>query len=171
MEQAGQSQSEASEREELGRLVEEFKTAMLVTRGPDGHYRARPMALQHQGPEDGLWFCTSLDSEKIKDLRSDPHCAVAMHSTERSASYVSLSGRAEVLQDRALIHQMWRPDWKAWFPDGPDSPELVLVRFRPEHVEYMNPKAGKVKVLLTMLHRLVTHQKVDPAKKHEVDFH
>lgn len=160
-----------AEQDELKKLIEEFKTAMLVTRGPDGHYRARPMALQHQAPGEGLWFCTSLDSEKIRDLQTDSHCAVAMHSSERSASYVSLSGHAEVVRDRQLIHSMWRPDWKIWFPDGPDSEDLVLVKFQPEHVEYMNPAAGGLKVLLTALRRLVTHERTEPTTKHQVDFH
>jgi len=159
------------EQAELAKLIEEFKTAMLVTRGADGHYRARPMALQHHAPEDALWFCASMDSEKVRDLQSDPHCAVAMHSSENSSSYVSLSGRGEVIRDRQLIHSLWRPDWKVWFPDGPDEEDLVLVKFHPEHVEYTDPAARGLKVLLTAIRRLVTHQSAVPGRRHELELH
>lgn len=165
------SPTQRAEREELDRLIEGFKTALLVTRGPDGHFRARPMALQHHAPQDGLWFCASLDSEKIRDLQADPQCAVAMHAEERAPTYVSLSGRAQVIQDRKLIHELWRPTWKAWFPEGPDSPELTLVRFVPEHAEYLNPKAGKVQVLLNMISRALTGHGKEPAQKHELELH
>ncbi len=157
------------EREELRELMDEFKTAILVTRGRDEQYHARPMQLHHNGPEGALWFSTSLDSQKVADLRADPHCAVALHDGGSSPSYVSISGIADLVQDRELIRQMWDPSWKAWFPDGPDEADLVLVRVRPLHAEYVNPKGGRAKVLMTMIRRLITHEHLEPDEKHQID--
>lgn len=159
----------ASEVDELWKLLESFDTAILVTRGDDGHYHARPMEMQHHGPAGALWFCTSMDSDKIKELRAEPHCAVALHAGGISPTYVSISGLADIVQDKGLIQSMWRPSWRAWFPDGPTQPDLVLLRVRPEHVEYMNPSTGRLKVLATMIRRMVTHERVEPDEKHRVD--
>lgn len=82
---------------------------------------------------------------------------------------MSISGLADLVQDRELIHQMWEPSWKAWFPDGPDEDDLVLVRVRPLYAEYVNPKGGRAKVLMTMIRRLITHEHLEPDRKHQVD--
>jgi general stress protein 26 len=158
------------DRQELDRLLRGYHTAVLTTRGPDGHFHARPIAMQQQrvDPEE-LWFVTSAESQKVQEIQHDPHCAVALHGTERDPTYVSLSGTVELVRDRAKIHALWEPGWKPWFPDGPDSPHLVLIRFRPEHAEYVHPQTGRLTVLFSMVRALVTRTHLEPAPKKEVD--
>lgn len=47
-----------------------------------------------------------------------------------------------------------------------DSQKL---RVRPEPVEYVHPTTGKLKVLLTVIRRMITHERVEPAQKHQLD--
>ena len=65
-------------------------------------------------------------------------------STENSATYLSVSGTVEIVRDRKVIHDLWEADWKPWFPKGPDEGDIALLRFVPEHAEYVHPAGGKL---------------------------
>lgn len=160
---------DARDLKELDELMKDYDTALLTTRGADGHYHTRPMALQKRSITDGLWFATWRDTEKIHDLESHPDCGVALYSGKRSATYVSLSGTGQIVEDRDTIHRMWDLSWKPWFPDGPDTADLVLIRVQPEHVEFVHPQTGRLQVLFTMAKRLLTHERTEPAPKKQLD--
>ncbi|MBI5547010.1 MAG: pyridoxamine 5'-phosphate oxidase family protein [Deltaproteobacteria bacterium] len=155
--------------EELQQLLQQFDTALLTTRGGDGHFHTRPMALQARSVEDGLWFATSERTAKVADLENDAHCGVALYQGGHTPTYVSVSGTGELVHDRETIRRMWSPSWKAWFPDGPEQSDLVLIRLHPEHAEFVHPRTGKLQVLFTMARRLVTHGRQEPAPKVELD--
>ncbi len=159
-----------SEMRELQDLLKNFHTALLTTRGADGHFHSRPMALQRRSIEQGIWFATWEDTAKVADIENDPHCGVTLFSGEYGSTYVSISGTARIVRDREMIHRMWDPSWKPWFPDGPDQGDLVLIRLEPEHAEYVHPATGRLKVLFTMVKRLVTHSREEPAPKRQVEF-
>lgn len=155
--------------EELVDLLKKYDTAILVTRGEDGHFHARPMAMQNQGLDE-IWFATSVQTGKVDDLENDPACCVAFLSGERASSYVSLSGRGEIVRERAKVRELWSPSWKAWFPDGPDEGDIALIRFVPELAEYVHPNTGKLAVLGAMLGNLLGRPS-EPAPKKELELH
>lgn len=162
--------TQAGDRSEYEELLGGYKTAILTTHGPDGHYHSRPMAMQEQhGGGQELWFATSKQTAKIHEIESDAQVSLSFHSGERDAAYLSISGRADVVEDRLLIHRMWSPGWKAWFPDGPDQEDLVLLRVRAEHVEWMKPEGGTARVLYTMAKQAFTGRRDEPSQKNELD--
>ncbi|HSP78346.1 MAG TPA: pyridoxamine 5'-phosphate oxidase family protein [Myxococcaceae bacterium] len=159
-------------REELEKLLQDYDTAVLVTRGTDGHFHARPMALQKKRQAtDELWFATWADTQKVDDLEHDDHCALAFHSSDRSPTYVSVSGRAELVRDKETIRRLWEPSWRPWFPKGPDEEDIALIRFTPEHAEYVHPETGRLKVAFSTVKGLVTQKRPEPAPKKELDLH
>lgn len=154
---------------ELHQLLRDYQTALLTTRGPDGSFHSRPMAVQHVQEGGEFWFATYLDTQKVADLEAEPRCGLAFHDGGRSATYVSMSGEVEVVRDRRKIHELWSPTWRAWFPEGPDQPDLVLLRFQPEHAEYVHPVSGRLKVLATRVKAVLQREPVEPAPKKELD--
>jgi general stress protein 26 len=139
--------------EKIAEIVKEIPTAMLVTMDKSGAPRSRPMATQ-SAPFDGtLWFFTADDSGKIDDLDRDDRVNVAYAS--KSESYLSVSGRAEVVRDRALIHEMWSPLLKSWF-EGPDDPRLCLLRVDAEEAEYWDTPGGRVVSFLLLVKGAIT---------------
>ena len=148
--------------QEYAELLDEFDTALLVTRGPDGHLHARPMATQKRHHREGLWFATYGSSDKCREIAADARVALAFHEGKHEASYLSVSGRAEIVRDRRKIDELWDPSWNAWFPDGPEEEDLVLIRVVPEHVEWVRPEGGKLKVWKTMAKRALTGWREEP---------
>jgi len=163
----------ANERDlrELQELFKDYDTALLTTRGADGHYHTRPMALQKGAISDGLWFATWKDTEKVHDLEANPECGVTLYGGGRSATYVSISGTGQLVQDRGIIHRMWDANWKPWFPAGPEDSNLVLIRVEPEHAEFVHPKTGKLQVLFTVARRLIRQERAEVTPKKELELH
>ena len=129
--------NEPGTREELKRLLGEFRTAILVTHQDDGLPRARPMAIARCEGDGSVWFTSSEKTPKIDEIARDANVAVICHRS-RDEAWISLSGRAELVEDRAKIKELWHPSMKAWFA-GPDDPSIMLIRVTPVHAEYYEP--------------------------------
>ena len=128
-----------SERQHLKDLLESFDTAMLITRHGEREH-ARPMAIASVEGENTLWFATLQDAPKSDEIRQDAHASATLQSSGR---YVALSGTASLVDDRARIHELWRPTWKAWFPNGKDDPNLVLIRLSVKNAEFWDNAGAK----------------------------
>lgn len=161
---------ERGDREELRRLLAGYDTAILTTRGADGHFHARPMAMRKQTPSvDELWFVTWDDTEKVHDLEQDGSCCLAFVTSERASSYVSMSGRAELVRDPVRLRELWDAGWNAWFPDGPGG-RLMLIRFVPEHAEYVRASTGRLAEVTDFVRSLIGRPAVHAPKK-ELELH
>src|SRR5436190_484164 len=99
---------------ELLDIVRHFQTAMVVTEGPDGSPRARPMSIAATDPNGTMWFTTAVDSGKANEMLAHPHVAVVMQSATR---FVSLSGEAKILASRDKARELWQDAWLPWFPE------------------------------------------------------
>jgi general stress protein 26 len=135
------------DRQDYAALLAAFRTALLTTRGPDGHLHCRPMAMRQQVRGEEIWFATSMESNKRRDLEHDSQCALTFHAADGTT--VTVSGTGEVLRDRKLAQELWDPSWTRWFPEGPAQRDLGLLRVMPEHVERHDGETGRLEVLFT----------------------
>lgn len=130
--------------EKLAELIAELRVAMLTTVATDGTLRSRPMATLDYDARDGsLWFFTADDSPKIEEIQGERQVGLAYASPEKQR-YVSVSGRAWFLRDRARIAELWTPLAKMWFPQGVDDPRLVLLRVEIEAAEYWDSPSSRM---------------------------
>jgi general stress protein 26 len=125
--------SKQSGREHLYDLLKGFDTAMLVTYPTGGPAHARPRAVAELRPDVDTYFVTSIDSPKIEEIEENPSVTLTFQS---ATQFASLSGRVQVVRDRALIERFWKAAWKAWFPQGRDDPTITLLKFDAERGEY-----------------------------------
>jgi general stress protein 26 len=140
-------------------LLEEFDVAMLATRTKDGQLRARPMALAEVEPGGTLWFLTDRHSAKVDEIERDVQVLVTMQSKTK---FVSLSGTAAPVEDRARVARLWKLEWQAWFPGGKDDPNLVLLRVDGDEGEYWdNSGTSGVKYLVEVGKALLTGDRPD----------
>ncbi len=127
-------------------LLARFRTALLATRGEDGHLRCRPMAMRHEVRGEEIWFATAPGSAKVRDLEADPRCALVFFEAA-SGRTVSVAGAGEVIRDRKLLASLWDPAWTRWFPEGPDPRSVALIRVIPERVERHAASGGGAEVV------------------------
>lgn len=136
-------------------LIKDIRFAMLTTVEDDGTLRSRPMATQEFEFDGDLWFFTSADAAKVKEAQHDRHVNVS-YSDPHNQKYVSVSGKAELVSDRAKIEELWNPLFKAWFPDGLDDPNLALLKVNVDKAEYWDSPSSKVVRLLGFAKALAT---------------
>ncbi len=121
-------------------LIEDIPIAMLTTVEDDGAIASRPMAGLELDSQGVFWFFTNVHSAKVDNLRH-----VGLNFTDTSSgTYVALAGRGDIDADRERIARLWTPFAKPWFPDGPESPNLALLKFTPETADYWDAPNSKM---------------------------
>lgn len=122
-------------RENLYELLKDFHNAMMLVRSDDAHMHGRPMAIAKLEENAGIFFITSIDSPKIADIQANANVTLTF---QNASQFASLSGRATVEQDKAMIADLWKEPMKLWFPKGKEDPAICLIHFTPEDGEYWN---------------------------------
>ncbi len=118
---------------EIARLLKEIDICMLVTRS-NGSVRGRPMSNNGNVEFDGdSWFFSFRDSPKVAEIVRDPSVELAYVATERG-TWISVEGTAEMVDDEELKREFWHDDLKGWFEDGPDDPEVVLIKVHADRI-------------------------------------
>jgi len=143
----------------LKELLEGIDFCMLTTID-SGNLRSRPMSTQKLEFDGELWFFTSDNTHKIEEIQKDDRVNVA-YSQPNENRYVSVSGRAEMVKDRAKIEELWNPIHKAWFPEGLDDPHLCLLRVDVEQAEYWDAPNSKILQLYGLVKALATGTEAD----------
>jgi general stress protein 26 len=153
----------------LGALIEDLGVAMMTTVEPDGSLRSRPMHTHLDGEFDGtLWFFTREHSTKVFEIDRDRHVNLSF-ACPKSEKYVSVSGRARVVQDRERAERMWTPAYEAWFPEGLDDPELALIRVEADKGEYWDTAPGAVVHAVGYLKAKLTGAPHSPGDHEKID--
>lgn len=150
----------------LGELLRQHHLAMLTTVDASGALVSRPMGVQDVEFDGDLWFFTTLDSHKVAEIQAG---SSANASFAGSSSWVSVSGTAEVVQDQAKIDELWSSTAEAWFPDGPSTPQLCLVRLRAHSAEYWDSPGGRLATAVSLIKAKVTGQAYDGGENATVD--
>jgi general stress protein 26 len=150
--------------DDLYKLIDGIETAMMTTRRPDGHLVTRPMQVQRRTAGTDMWFVTNIESEKLDELATDPHVNLGFYK-DRTREWVSVSGIAVITRDKRLIHDLYQPDWRAWFGDeggqrdgGPDDPRLALILVEAHSVHYSKTDRPMPLVLFEVAKGIVTGQ-------------
>ncbi len=139
-------------------LIADEKLGMLTTVDPQGKLVSRPMALQRVDEDGTLLFLTDSTTPKAEQVERDHRVNVAFSS---SGTWISVSGSGTLHHDRDLIHDLWNAGVDAWFPDGPDSPEVVVLRVDPDTAEYWDTPGGRIASVLAYAKSRITGDRPD----------
>jgi general stress protein 26 len=145
----------------LRHLLAEFPIAFMVT-VHDGQVTARPIGVvgDHAAFAGTLWFLTDRRSRKVGFINAGCVTSVLFQDDKRGA-YLSLSGTASVVDDPAMVKRFYTSVQRAWFPDGPDDPELIAVRFEVDGGDFWEGHNSMLRLALAYAKSIVTG---DPGK-------
>lgn len=131
----------------LATMIRGINVAMLTTRGPDGSLRSRPMASPDAEFDGTIWFFTQAGTEKAIEVSQYPEVNVS-YVAAAEHRYVSLSGRATLVDDREKMAELWAPAHRTWFPQGLEDPDLRLIRIDIDRAEYWDMLSAAMAQLL-----------------------
>ena len=141
---------------DLAKRVDGIKIVMMTTLDPEGALVSRPMSPIEMDSTGAIWFFSDLRSEKVEHLR----VVNVAFSDEDNATYVSISGRGEIHAERAHIEQLWTPFARPWFPEGPESTNLALLKFVPDTAEYWDAPNSKMVRMFAMAASIVASKPI-----------
>jgi len=163
------TQTRESDLEKLRELVKGIDFCMLTTTDEAGDLHSRPMSSNGDIDEDGdIWFFTSASSHKVSEITELPKVNVSFADPDNQR-YISVSGSAQLVRDRAKIDELWRPEFKIWFPEGKDDPEVALLRVSLEKAEYWDSPSSTIGYALSFVSSLVTGKQPDLGENKKID--
>ncbi len=133
----------------LAELIKDIDIAMLTTVDEDGTLRSRPMSTQEVEFDGDLWFLTSDDTAKVGEISRENRVNVSYAKPDKQR-FVSVSGAATIVNDKAKIEELWSPVYKAFFPKGLDDPSLRLLKIHAEKAEYWE-SAGLIPTVIAFV--------------------
>jgi general stress protein 26 len=138
-------------------LMEKIGFCMLAT--DDGaDIRSRPMAAYVSRDDGMVYFLTDVASHKDEEIARNPNVCLAF-SEPKGQSYVSVSGRAEVSNDRAKIKELFNTPAKAWW-DNAEDPSIRILKVHPKDAQYWD-SPGTVASYAKMLAAAVSDTRPD----------
>lgn len=154
------------DRQKVGDLIKDFRFAMLTTRHADGKMVSHPLTVQEAEFDGDLWFLVSKSSSLVADVAVDAEANVSLNGDD---AWLSLSGTAWLVDDRQKIEQLWNPVVEAWFPDGPEDPDVGVLRFAAESAQYWNTPGGKISTAFSFVKSKLTGEEIDAGESGKVD--
>lgn len=115
--------------------IKDIKIAMMTTVENGTELHSRPMYTSKPEDDGTLWFFTEQDSQKVNEVQRDRHVNLGYANPDDNL-YVSISGTAHVVTDRAKIKELWSEGLRGWFPKGSDDPNVALLRVTIDKGEF-----------------------------------
>lgn len=143
-------------------LTKDIKITMFTTLDAEGHFVSRPMAQHLVEPDGDLWFFALRDSDLVTQITANPHIGLTLTS---NSTWISIDGTAEVVEDRDKARSLWNAWVEAWIPQGPDDPNVVLLKVDPHTAEYWDTPGGRVASLISFVKAKVTGEPYDGAEQ------
>lgn len=116
-------------------IVKDIKFAMMTTVNSRGDLHAWPMTTTETsfGAKE-IWFIGDKTSDVVKDIQDNNKVGLS-YASQDSKNYVSVSGDAELSDDKAKLDELWSPIDSAFFEHGKDDPKVQLIKVVPHGVE------------------------------------
>jgi general stress protein 26 len=167
----GVPMNDRNQHEALWDLIKETRFCMLSHRHADGSLHSHPLTTQNKElAADGcLYFFVSKATEVGQRLQQDGSVNLSYANPDKD-TWVSVTGNARVLDDMARKRELFNTMAKAWFPNGPDDPDMELVEVRIDEAEYWNVKENKLLQMIKMGKSAVTGKQPQMGEHREVQF-
>ena len=115
-------------------LINDVTFCFAITCAENGDAHARIVQPRKLTDEWTVDFLTNRRCRKVRELESSGKMTLA-YQHERDRSYVSLVGRASIVDDVELKRSRWVPAADRWNPGGPDDPAVVFARLETQRIE------------------------------------
>ena len=79
--------------------------------------------------------------------------------------YFVVFGSADVSRDPELIRRLWRPSYRAWFPEGKDDRDATVLRVVVTKVNYWEPPRSQFVRVFQAVKAVITRRVVETPMK------
>ncbi len=158
--------ADAGTLEKLSGMIKHIQTAMLTSE--DGPLlRARPMVAAQKDFTGELYFYTHASAHKVAEVDAKHRVGVT-YSDSHHQNYISFSGTAEVVHDKAEITAHWAESMRTWFPKGVDDPDIAILKVHVEQAEYWDAPSSTMVHLYGYVKAVTTGEPPHPGGNEKV---
>jgi general stress protein 26 len=137
---------------DIAAKLKKIDFCMMSTKGQDQEISSRPMSNNGDVEYDGdNWFFSYRDTRKVSDIQRDP--GISLSFTEapsllgKPGMFISIEGKATMIEDKAQFGEHWTSELDRWFPDGVDTEGLTLIKVHADQIHYWDGEDnGTIKV-------------------------
>ncbi len=127
--------------DQIAEKMRDIDFAILTTRTDNGAVAGRPMSNNRNVDYDGDSYFFALDDTRtVADIRRDANVGLGYQSKSGMLGmkpfFITIEGRAELIQDRGRFAERWSKDLDGWFEQGIDTPGLVMIKVAAERLHY-----------------------------------
>ncbi|HXH15923.1 MAG TPA: pyridoxamine 5'-phosphate oxidase family protein [Sphingomonas sp.] len=127
--------------QDLSKKMAKLDFAMMTTRSSNGVLTSRPMSnngdVEYAG--DSYFFAYKA-SRKITELQADPHVSLTYTGAAGMLGgpplFVTVEGAAVLIEDEQAFADHWTKDLDRYFPEGIDTPGVVMIRVHAASIRY-----------------------------------
>lgn len=153
----------------LWAMIKDIKVAMMTSwDGQQMH--SRPMHGYQEEFEGRLYFFTKRHSGKTSEIDRFDRLNLAYADIDDN-TYVSVSGRGRIVEDRERMRRYWSPMASAWFPQGLDDPELALIEVEAESAQYWDSTSSSMRYLWEIAAANLTGREPDMGENARLELH
>ena len=162
-------QSQSDKLEKLREMIKDIDFCMLTTIDEQGDPHSRPMSSNGDIDKNGdIWFFTQASSHKVSEIQNSPKVNVSFADPD-DHRYVSVTGSGRLERDPKKIDELWRPEFKMWFPEGKDDPEISLLRISLEKAEYWDSPSSSIAQVVSFVSSFVTGKEPEFGENEKVE--
>lgn len=127
--------SDPAEVEKVHDIMQKMDVAMLTTVDSTGNGRltSRPLSTQVHEEDGDVLFLIRRSSAVAADVRANSNVNVAYSSMK---AWVSLAGTATLVEDRAMVKQLWSKGADMFMDGGPENPDNVILKVSGDTATY-----------------------------------
>jgi general stress protein 26 len=129
---------------DIATAMRDIDFCMLTSRGRDGSIAGRPMSNNREVEYSGEnRFFTYEDRRIITDIERDGDVGASFQGgggllgiVGKPGIFIHVEGVAEIVRDRSSFTAHWDASLDRWFPQGPDTPGVVMIVLRARRIHY-----------------------------------
>lgn len=126
---------------ELSKKMQKIDFCMMCTLGSTGPISTRPMSNNGDVDYDGdTWLFSYRDTRKVKDIAADPRVTLTFSAPPsllgKPGIFIALEGKASLIDDKEAFKAHWNDSLDRWFPQGVDTPGVVLIQVHADLAHY-----------------------------------
>ena len=109
---------------------------------------------------EGFWMMAAIDSPKVQEIKQDDTVGLFLQASDK---WVCCTGKANIVQDKSKIAELWKEGLRPYFPKGKEQPEASLIQVIPTVGEFWDNSGvlNKLKFAAEITKSYVTNTKVD----------
>lgn len=122
-------------------IIAEARYATFVTNDPSGQPHSRIVDPFAPEKDFAIWIGTNAATRKLAHLAANPRVTLLYFDPPRQ-HYVSVLGTAVAVRDRGQKSRRFKPEWKAFYANGAEGDDYVLIKVTATRLEVVAESLG-----------------------------